>query len=174
MSGVHAKTVLIDRRIVYEGSLNWASQTASFEHMLRFESREIAALYENLLQLRAILKGASSKDRDGSRCPLCGGPLMVVNQRQQSGGDQQPLKLACYRNQTNRRLCEGYMRGVDERLPFLSAPHCSRDEPMQLERNEAGRPQRWRCNHPRCRSIPWRKGDVTPDDGPAPRAGSEE
>lgn len=46
ISGVHAKTIVIDSRVVYEGSLNWASQTRSYEHMWRFDSKEMALLVE--------------------------------------------------------------------------------------------------------------------------------
>ena len=55
ISGVHSKTLIIDDHIVYDGSLNWASQTASYEHMWRFTSSDMAALVTSMLQLEPVV-----------------------------------------------------------------------------------------------------------------------
>lgn len=81
MSGLHAKTIVIDGRVVYEGSLNWTSQTSSYEHMWRFESSDMAKLVEKMLQLDPIVSAFDEKF--GSRCPQCGGSLILINQAKQ-------------------------------------------------------------------------------------------
>jgi hypothetical protein len=158
ISGVHAKTILIDGHLVYEGSLNWASQTDSYEHMLRIDRREVAALVERMLQVREIVEPFHHGD---ARCPSCHGPLMVVNQREQrtAFGDDQPLKFGCIAHQTTKS-CSGYLRGVHERAPFLQPPQCDKETTMTLEYTKNGKPWSWKCGHATCRPIRWRRGDV--------------
>ena len=42
VKGIHNKTIVIDHEIVYDGSLNWASQTTTEENMWRFVSSQMA------------------------------------------------------------------------------------------------------------------------------------
>src|SRR5262249_23063613 len=123
ISGVHAKTILIDDHIVYEGSLNWASQIESYEHIMRIDDRNIAALEERMMQIPQIVDAFAA---EGTQCPKCDGPLMVVNQRKQARNyDSQPLKLGCINRETSK-TCDGYLRDVDQRAPFREPPVCER------------------------------------------------
>src|SRR5262249_35316391 len=157
-SGVHAKTIVIDGQVVYEGSLNWASQTASYEHMWRFESKEMASLVERMLQLRAVTAPFSQEDEKPA-CPHCKAPLLVVNQAQpfRPGADRQALKFGCSAYAADKHSCRGFLRGVDLRLPFKTIPKCTQGKRMQLFRTSKGRPWAWRCEHKTCREIRWVK-----------------
>jgi phosphatidylserine/phosphatidylglycerophosphate/cardiolipin synthase-like enzyme len=103
MSGVHAKTIVIDSQIVYEGSLNWASQVASYEHMWRFDSKDMALLIERMLQLDPIVDAFGGED-GSAECPNCR-PLVVVNQRekqnQASAAQTAAVKLGCLNHEEN-------------------------------------------------------------------------
>lgn len=163
MSGVHAKTIVVDGEIVYEGSLNWASQVASYEHMWRFESKDMADVIERMLQLKPIV-AAFGGEASGSKCPNCGGPLVVVNQAGANRGfgtrDLQPVKLGCLSHETDRSRCpSGYLRRVDARAPFLKPPTCPQGNGMQLVLSRNGKPWSWKCSHGSCRPIRWAKGD---------------
>lgn len=161
ISGVHAKTILIDGRLVYEGSLNWASQTQSYEHMLRIESRDVALLVERMMQLRDLLSGFRIPNAPEATCPNCGGPLIVINQTSQGvKGDSQPLKLACLNYQLKKAACKGHLRGVDQRAPFLKPPNCPKGSPMTIKWSSSGKPWSWSCPHKGCQWPRWRFGDV--------------
>lgn len=162
LSGVHAKTIVIDEQIVYEGSLNWASQVASYEHMLRIDSRELAAVHIRLLQQRDFIASYRSKEteNDARACPNCGGPLMVINQRREKReGDRQPMKLGCVAYYKDKS-CHGHLRGVDERAPFRQPPKCEQGTVMKLKYNKNGKPHAWTCGHKECSQIRFRRGDV--------------
>jgi hypothetical protein len=159
VSGVHAKTIVIDGRIVYEGSLNWASQTRSYEHMWRFESKKMALLVDRMLRLAPVVV-AYSDEGVGDVCPKCGGPLVVINQAQQKRlGDVSPVKLGCFRHSEDKTLCEGYLRPVDGRSPFKRPPHCEQGSKMQIHYTQRDNPWDWRCPHKSCRRIRWVRGD---------------
>jgi hypothetical protein len=160
ISGVHAKTIVIDGRIVYEGSLNWASQTVSYEHMWRFESGDMAALVEKMLQLKPIVE-AYTQEKVGDRCPSCAGRLMLINQAQQSQRDVYPVKLGCYNHAEDKESCEGYLRRVDGRAPFLRPPTCGKGSRMEVHLSQSGKPWNWRCAHKGCKAVRWARGDCT-------------
>ena len=163
VSGVHAKTIVIDSHTVYDGSLNWASQTASYEHMWRMQSPDAAALIEKMLQLDAVAD-TYGREREERSCPRCTGPLVLVNQAQQNVtfGERQPFKVGCYRHTVNKMACEGYLRRIDARPPFRKVPRCERGELMTIHYASSGRPWDWRCTHRGCKPIRWMKGDVEP------------
>lgn len=159
LSGVHAKTIVIDSHIVYEGSLNWASQTSSYEHMWRFENKDMAVLVEKMLQLEPLIEAYSSMT-ESACCPKCGGPLILINQAQQNKtNDNYPVKLGCYNYWENKEDCAGYLRRVDGRAPFKVPPTCARGSRMALVRTRTGRPWAWKCGHKTCQSIRWTRGD---------------
>jgi hypothetical protein len=162
MSGVHAKTIVVDSEIVYDGSLNWASQTSSREHMWRFESPDMAKLVEKMLQLDPITN-AFNQVNLGDRCPNCGGPLILINQAKQQPRDHYPLRLGCERWNEDKRTCTGYLRPVDGRAPFLKPPRCSRGTVMHIHYTKEGHPWDWRCGHKGCRTIRWVRGDCLGD-----------
>jgi hypothetical protein len=158
MSGVHAKTIVIDGKVVYEGSLNWASQASSYEHMWRFESSDMSKLIEKMLQLDPITN-AFGEEKAGDRCPNCGGSLILINQAQQNLTDRYPLKLGCARWNEDKASCSGYLRRVDGRVPFLEPPRCARGTRMRVNYTKDGRPWDWRCGHKGCRPIRCVRGD---------------
>ena len=162
VSGVHAKTIVIDGGIVYEGSLNWASQTASYEHMWRIRSADMAKLVERMLQLEPVVKAYGERDA-GGRCPSCGGPLILINQAQQSRQGRQdvhPFKLGCLNYFFDKNSCSGYLRRVDGRAPFLTPPVCEHGTRMKLNYStKTGYPWDWWCVHASCRRIRWARGD---------------
>jgi hypothetical protein len=158
VSGLHAKTIVIDGKVVYEGSLNWASQTSSYEHMWRFESSDMAKLVEKMLQLDPIIS-VLEEEKAGNRCPKCGGSLILINQAKQSPTDHYPLKWGCARWHEDKRTCSGYLRRVDGRIPFLEPPVCTRGTRMWVKYTKDGRPWDWRCGHKGCRPIRWVSGD---------------
>ncbi len=167
MSGVHAKTIVIDSEIVYEGSLNWASQVASYEHMWRFESKDMAMLVERMLQLEPITQAYGAEDPQSSKCPNCRGRLVVVNQRETRGQfgsrDLQPVKLGCLNHEEDQSLCpKGYLRRVNARAPFLKPPTCPMGTSMKLTYARSGNPWSWKCGHGSCRPVRWARGDCIP------------
>lgn len=159
LSGVHAKTIVIDGEVIFDGSLNWASQTSSYEHMWRIRSKPMAALVERMLQLDSIVEAFGSPDANSHSCPRCGGPLMVVNQTQQATFDPYPVKLACLAHSEDKSLCQGYLRRVDARAPYLTPPKCSQGSKMKVKLTKNGRPWSWICSHSSCRPIRWANGD---------------
>lgn len=161
-AGVHAKTIVLDGAIVYEGSLNWASQIASYEHMWRMESREMASLVERMLQLDPIAVNFSNGTPTATSCPSCGGPLRIVNQRERQGSwsGKQPLLFVCVRHGEDSAACSGHARAVDKRAPFASPPVCRQGTAMELKYGKTSKPLRWQCNHPGCAPIRYVHGDV--------------
>jgi len=166
-AGIHAKTIVIDGRVIYEGSLNWASHVDTYEHMWRFESPQLAALVERMLQLRDVIRPFEDDDQNPRVCPKCGGPLFILNQADRGANwARQAVALACANNARDKSLCEGYIRGVDKRAPFADHPSCEKGTEMWLHYTQkSGRPWEWRCDHKSCRRIRWIDGDITP--GPA-------
>jgi hypothetical protein len=167
MSGIHAKTIVIDSQLVYEGSLNWASQVASYEHMWRFDNKEMALLIERMLQLDPIAEAFGGGKSD-AECPNCHGPLVVVNQREKQnrgfgGADLQPVKLGCLQHEEDRSVCPtGYLRRVNARAPYTQPPVCDRGARMKVHYTANGRPWDWRCTHQGCKRKRWVKGDCAP------------
>jgi hypothetical protein len=159
VSGVHAKTIVIDSHIVYEGSLNWASQTSSYEHMWRFVSKDMALLVERMMQLEPLVEAYGPEDGPAAHCPNCGGRLMVINQAQQTPNDGYPVKLGCYSYSESKVDCVGYLRRVDGRAPFKAPPACAKGSTMALRRAKSGRPWAWHCGHKTCKPIRWARGD---------------
>ncbi len=159
ISGVHAKTIVIDGRIVYDGSLNWASQTSSYEHMWRLASKDMALLVERMLQLEPIVEAFGSSEQRANQCPNCHGPLILINQTQQAMRDAYPVKLGCYNYSEDKERCDGYLRRVDGRPPFATPPKCPRGVPMKLTYSRTGRPWAWGCGQKGCRVIRWARGD---------------
>jgi hypothetical protein len=158
ISGVHAKTIVIDSSIVYEGSLNWASQIESYEHMWRFESKPMALLVERQQQLGPVLAAWDANEKP--ECPYCGGPLHLVNLATRLPNDPQSLKLACSNHsQKNGKCPKGYLRNVDARPPFKVPPTCPLGGEMTIQYTKNGYPWAWRCSHRGCKPIRWVKGD---------------
>jgi len=163
-SGIHAKTIVIDGEIVYEGSLNWASHVNTYEHMWRFESSQLAAVVERMLQLRDVVKVFAGDEPHAMVCPNCGGFLYALNQRDKGANwAKQAIALACSNYARDKSLCSGYIRRIDQRAPFIALPTCDRGSEMWLYYTKTkGHPWDWRCEHKSCKKIRWIQGDPTP------------
>lgn len=145
-SGLHGKDLIIDKRIVYTGSLNWCSHRGNSEIMHRTDSAALAASVLNFLQARYFRQAAVHEDGTARRCPKCGGETQIVSQLRQRGvWDHQPLKVGC----TNPK-CRSYLVDLDQRTPFAAVPRCERDGRTKYRRVKAGRGERWKCpKHPK-------------------------
>ncbi|MEI6633898.1 MAG: AAA domain-containing protein [Chlamydiota bacterium] len=147
-SGVHGKDVIIDEQVIYTGSMNWSSNRGRSEEVHRIHAPQYAKLCLQLMQAKHIRQAAIHEDGTPRICPLqdCGWPVQVVNQRQQHGTwDFQAMKVGC----TNPD-CEGYLRNIDERPPFKSAPVCKVDGRTKYRHVRRGRGEVWQCpKHPR-------------------------
>jgi hypothetical protein len=160
-SGLHGKDIVIDERIHYTGSLNWASHRGRMEIMHRTESPELARLVSEYLQARYIRIAAIHEDGKPRTCPECGGPTHIVNQRVQGRfGFRQALKVGCARYQETG--CR-YLRDLDERPPFRDVPRCQKDGRTKYRRVRRGRGEVWQCpKHPRdCPTQRVVQGDPT-------------
>jgi len=143
-SGLHGKDIVIDERILYTGSLNWASHRGRTESMHRINSPAYAKLVLDYMQARYIRQSAVFEDGTPRVCPKDGWPIQVVNQRRQGRWDFQSMKVGC----TNPD-CEGYLRDIDERPPFKELPLCTIDGRTKYRRVRRGRGEVWQCpKHP--------------------------
>jgi len=147
-SGLHGKDVVIDERILYTGSLNWASHRGRAEIMHRTEDSAVAKLVLDFIQAKHIRHAVMHQDGRPRTCPECGGPTHIVNQRIQSRFDsRQPIKVGCVQYQ--KTGCN-YLRDVDERAPFVEPPRCQRDGRTKYRRIRRGRGEVWQCpKHPK-------------------------
>jgi predicted nuclease with TOPRIM domain len=147
-SGLHGKDIVIDERILYTGSLNWASHRGRAEIMHRTEDSGVANLELDFIQAKHIRSAILRDDRKSRTCPECGGPTHVVNQRKQAFFDiRQPMKIGCVRYQETG--CN-YLRDIDERPPYITPPRCQKDGRTKYRRVRRGRGEFWQCpKHPK-------------------------
>lgn len=147
-SGLHGKDIVIDERVHYTGSLNWASHRGRAEVMHRTESPALAKLTLEYMQARFIRNAVVSADGKPRVCPDCGGPTQIINQRQQYGHwDYQALKVGCVNYQQTG--CK-YLRDIVERLPLGEIPRCQIDGRTKYRRVRQRRGEVWQCpKHPK-------------------------
>jgi KaiC/GvpD/RAD55 family RecA-like ATPase len=147
-SGLHGKDIVIDGRVHYTGSLNWASHRGRAEVMHRTEYPELAHLVLEFLQAKFVRAAAVHQDGKPRVCPECGGAVHVVNQRVQRRFDmRQALKIGCESYQETG--CK-YLRDIDERAPLTRSPICQRDGRTKYRRVRRGKGEIWQCpKHPR-------------------------
>lgn len=145
-TGLHGKDIIIDSRIHYTGSLNWASHRGRAEIMHRTENSDYARMVLEYLQARHI-RTASQQGNQPRTCPK-GHPVQVVNQAQSMRAwDKQPMKLGCAEYQNTD--CK-YLVDIDQRAPFLEPPLCSIDHCTKYRRVKRGRGEIWECpKHPK-------------------------
>lgn len=146
-TGLHGKDVIIDGRVHYTGSLNWASHRGRAEIMHRTENPEYARTVLEYLQARHI-RSAAGPSAAPRVCPQCQGATQVVNQaRPMSQWDKQPMKIGCADYQSTG--CK-YLVDIDQRAPFSEVPRCQVDGRTKYRRVKRGRGERWECpKHPR-------------------------
>lgn len=144
-SGLHGKDIVIDERVHYTGSLNWASHRGRSEIMHRMESPAYAKLVMQFMQAKYIRSAAIHNDGSPRVCPICGGQTQVVNQRRQHGQwDFQAMKVGCANPE-----CRQYLRNIDERPPFNEVPRCQVDGVTKYRRVTRRRSEVWECpKHP--------------------------
>ena len=144
-AGLHGKDIIIDERIHYTGSLNWASHRGRTEIMHRTHSPALARLVLQYMQAKYIRSAATHEDGTPRVCPECGCPTQIVNQRKQHGAwDFQPMKVGCAKPE-----CQKYLRNIDERPPFREVPRCQVDGRTKYRRVRRGRGEVWLCpKHP--------------------------
>ena len=145
-TGLHGKDIIIDSRIHYTGSLNWASHRGRAEIMHRTENSDYARTVLEYLQVRHI-RTAAQQGNQPRTCPK-GHPVQVVNQAQSMRSwDKQPMKLGCAEYQNTD--CK-YLVDIDQRAPFLESPLCSIDHRTKYRRVKRGRGEVWECpKHPK-------------------------
>lgn len=145
-TGLHGKDIVIDARIHYTGSLNWASHRGRSEIMHRTENSEYARMVLEYLQARHI-RAAAQQGSQPRTCPN-GHPVQVVNQAQSMRTwDKQPMKLGCAEYQNTD--CK-YLVDIDQRAPFLAVPLCNLDHRTKYRRVKRGRGEVWECpKHPK-------------------------
>lgn len=145
-TGLHGKDIVIDSRIHYTGSLNWASHRGRVEIMHRTENSKYARMVLEYLQARHI-RSASRQGNEPRTCPR-GHSVQVVNQAQTlRPWDKQPMKLGCTEYQNTN--CK-YLVDIDQRPPFLEAPRCTVDQRTKYRRVRRGRGEVWECpKHPK-------------------------
>ncbi len=142
-TGLHGKDIVIDERVHYTGSLNWASHRGRSEIMHRTDSPSLAKLVLQYMQAKFIRRASIHEDGTPRVCPNCGSPTQVVNQRQQHGQwDFQAMKVGCTK-------CKSYLRNIDERPPFKTVLLCKIEGRTKYRRVRRGRGEVWQCpKHP--------------------------
>jgi hypothetical protein len=145
-TGLHGKDIVIDSRIHYTGSLNWASHRGRAEIMHRTVNPEYARMVLEYLQAWHI-RNAAQLGNQPRTCPR-GHPVQVVNQSQtMRPWDKQPMKLGCAEYQNTD--CK-YLVDIDQRPQFLESPRCSIDQRTKYRRVRRGRGEVWECpKHPK-------------------------
>ena len=158
-TGLHGKDIIIDAKIHYTGSLNWASHRGRAEIMHRTENAEYARTVLDYLQARHVRSAAGTVVQPHT-CPQCQGPTQVVNQaRPMRQWDKQPMKIGCARYQETG--CT-YLVDINQRAPFLLPPLCEVDHQTRYRRVRRGRGESWVCpKHPKeCERFKVVPGDV--------------
>jgi hypothetical protein len=148
--GLHGKDIIIDARVHYTGSLNWASHRGRAEIMHRTENADYARTVLDYLQARHI-RSAAATGREPRACPNCLGPVQVVNERGMlREWDKQPIKIGCSNWQLDKKSCKGFLVPIDQRAPFSQPPLCAVDHRTKYRRVKRGKGESWVCpKHPK-------------------------
>lgn len=145
-SGLHGKDIVIDEKIHYTGSLNWASHRGRSEMMHRTASSTVGRKILQYMQAKYIRAASIHEDGKPRVCPYCNEQIQIVNQKRQHGfWDFQAMKVGC----TNPD-CKKYLRNIDERPPFREPPRCKIDGQTKYRQVKRGKGRIWQCpKHPR-------------------------
>jgi hypothetical protein len=84
--GMHEKLVILDDQVLWQGSLNPLSFSATQEIMERRDSRDIVADYARVLRLDDLLEPYRANE---TRCPYCGGEVVAAE------GPNEPFYWRC-------------------------------------------------------------------------------
>ncbi len=145
-SGLHGKDIVIDEKIHYTGSLNWASHRGRSEMMHRTASSTVGRKILQYMQAKYIRAASIHENGEPRNCPYCTWPIWIVNQKKQHFfWDFQAMKVGC----TNPK-CKKYLRNIDERPPFKEPPRCKIDGQTKYRLVKRGKGRIWQCpKHPR-------------------------
>ena len=138
--------------------MNWSSNRGRLEEVHRIDSAEYARTCLNSLQARHIRENTVTANGSPRTSPRCGCPIRIVNQRANlREWERQPLKVGC----TNTE-CQGYLRPIDERLPFKTVPLCAIDRRTKYRLTARGKGKVWKCpKHPsKCPQFKFIPGDA--------------
>lgn len=162
-TGLHGKDIIIDGRVHYTGSLNWASHRGRAEIMHRTENPEYARTVLEYLQAKHI-RTAAGQGIHPRVCPKCHGPTRVVNVRELRKWDKQPMKIGCADYQ--RKGCK-YLVNIDERAPFTEPPRCGSDGRTKYRLVNRKKSEWWECpKHPKqCQRFKAIAGDALMQSG---------
>lgn len=146
-TGLHGKDIIIDSRVLYTGSLNFASHRGTSEDVHRIDAPDYARTCLEFMQAKHI-RSAAGQGAHPRACPQCQGPTQVVNQaRSMSQWDKQPMKIGCADYQNTG--CK-YLVDIDQRAPFAEPPRCTVDHRTKYRRVKRGRGEVWQCpKHPK-------------------------
>lgn len=127
---MHEKIVFVDDGILWSGSLNPLSFSATQEVMERRASERVVADYAKALRLADLLALADSEDKD---CPICGSPLAMAE------GPAEPYWRCPSED------CD-YTRNIGQPAPrdglvVCASPGCGKP----VEYGYWGDEARWRC-----------------------------
>lgn len=155
-TGIHGKDAIVDEKILYTGSMNFASSRGLFETAHRIVAPGYAKQYLKLMQAKHIREAALNADGSPRTCPL-GHPAQLVNLRRQQNWDLNPLKIGC----SDGECRDGYLVPIDQRSPFAERPRCQVDHKTKYRRVKRGRGERWQCpKHPKkCEGFKVVSGD---------------
>ena len=155
--GMHGKDLVIDDRVLYTGSLNWASSRGAADVMWRFDSGSAIGRFRDGIQAKFLRSVGERADGSPRSCPSCGLPLRLVNQgRPMQEWDRQPLKVVCSSGQQH---C---FAPIDQRLPLDARPICRRDGTTSYVKVAKGKGHVWRCpgRHRECPDERFVRGDA--------------
>lgn len=158
MGKIHRKLAIVDRKILWEGSLNILSQRDSEEIMRRFEGRDTAKQMMMYLKLDKNIGGIGENNL--KECPHCAGPgAWFWTDKGRFGmwtfclvgghAENKPPKTEAERKASKAKLRE--LRNSEKEISNAGVPICPKHNlEMVLRKGPFG--EFWGCpKYPRCR-----------------------
>ena len=146
--------------VIDDSHFTWGplEPTAGWSALTSAELPKALPFLAEIIQLPLILEKLSLSRGGVRNCPLCGWPLILINQEKPRGfGDAEALRLSCLGD-----ACK-IGRRLDERWPLLKAPICGVDQTTSYVRQKKQRQEFWVCpKHPDGLACPAYK--VSPGD----------
>ena len=146
--GVHEKVAIIDKQIVYSGSLNILSHSSTSEFMIRLSSQKFAEVVESLIGLSNSSKSYKNKEKDVERRSddivvylrefpklkgACGHEITAKTGTNGSFYGCVNWKI-CTHKEKNKDITEEHLTSIS-RLTTISCTECSSKTPMALKVN---------------------------------------
>jgi hypothetical protein len=136
--GMHEKLVIVDKQILWQGSLNPLSFSSTQEIMERRHSREIVADYVRVLRLDDLLHAYRAEE---TKCPYCGNEVVAAE------GPHEPFYWRCVEDGC-------FTRSIGDSMPVDGRVVCrSCGGPLEFRWPNAD--PFWRCtdNHRHRQSV---------------------